>query len=257
MAMDQRLWRGWYAEGDFPKSFVCPKCFKGNLILKKDTVKQLETGYSVAMRRSDEYWEPEWCTSRFVMFLMCDRDQCGEIVSVSGDIAVDQDFDENSESMVYYDAYVPRSFYPAPRIIDVPENAPDSVRDAIDRASHQYWSDKGACANSLRTSLESLLDHLKVPRFHDDQEKKRMNLLQRIEAYADSSQSHADVANHAESMNILRDIGNVGSHGEGLNKDVLLNLFELYEYTLEEILGVRRARAKKLRDTLNSRDRDK
>jgi len=38
-------------------------------------------------------------------------------------------------------------------------------------------------------------------------------------------------------LNALRFVGNVGSHEEVLERDVLLDAFEIYEHILEELIG--------------------
>jgi hypothetical protein len=49
---------------------------------------------------------------------------------------------------------------------------------------------------------------------------------------------------HAETFDALRFVGNVGTHGDDLKREALLDAFEIYEDTLEELFVKKKHKAK-------------
>jgi len=127
---------------------------------------------------------------------------------------------------------------PSPPIILLPKEAPSEVTKRIKTAFGLFWFEIGASANSLRMSVEFLLDHLKVPRTTISKNTGKpidLDLNGRIQYYEKSSPAHA------ETFHALRVIGNLGSHGTPLTREALLDAFEIYEDALSDIIGGRSA----------------
>jgi len=243
MTVDRNLWRSAYEIDEFP-AFVCPTCRAGRLRPNEGPVIK-EPTYSIAGREGDAYWEVGFEVERFWLSLICDNAKCGEVATVSGDSNWDEQYDEEVGGTVSRQLLKPRTFFPAPWLIDMPDEVPLDVVESIRLASGHFWSDKGASANRLRASTEYLLDHLKVPRQRQKNGDRMisLNLNARIELL---EQRNAD---HAPSFTALRIIGNLGSHGEEVTRAPLMDAFEIFEYTLEQLCG-KKERIEELRQRI-------
>jgi hypothetical protein len=235
MATDRTIWVDTFEVAQFP-SFPCPNCGRGRVALDSATLLIEEPKYSDSQRNED-YWEPDWVTERFSGRLRCSEQTCGEIVVVSGDTHLVETLDEEF-GWGFTTGIRPRAMFPAPPIISIPKDTPPVVKDRIDAAFGLFWFDFGASANSLRMSVEFLLDHLKVPRTTMAKKTGKivdLNLNGRIQYFEKNNPVHG------ETFNALRVIGNLGSHGSSLARDALLDAFEIYEDALSEIIDGRTA----------------
>ncbi|MPS33838.1 MAG: DUF4145 domain-containing protein [Stenotrophomonas sp.] len=247
MAFDRELWSGTYDRTHFPH-FPCPKCSKGRARHDGKTVQIAEPTYS-AKDRDHPDWEPGWDVERFSLHLKCDNMSCGEVVVVSGETSLVEYYDDDHGSWVYSSHLRPRSMFPAPLIIEIPPQAPRDVSDNVLLACSHYWLDTSASANRLRASVEFLLDFLEIPRETINATSgntRRLDLNARIAHYEQLN------AEHAPSLTALRMIGNLGSHGEDVQQEAILDAFEVYEYTLDALCGQRKDRIEALRQKLIS-----
>lgn len=239
------LWAGAYASKAFPK-FLCPKCATGRLTLdEKIFVKQ--PVYSLIESKHPD-WEPDWDVERFSLRLICDIVECGEVAHVMGDTTVAEYYDEEFNGWGLVSLLRAQAFFPAPPIIEIPNEVPDSVRTEIIKSFELFWVDLSSCANRLRVSVELLLDHFKIPRSSIDKNGRstRLDLNARISLFEKSD------SEHAPTLTALRMIGNLGSHGDKVNRRPLLDAFEIYEYALAELCGQRKVRIEQLRQKLIS-----
>jgi hypothetical protein len=233
MAIDRTIWTGAFDAGQFP-TFPCPRCSRGRVAFDKDTLLTEEPTYSESAHQ-DDGWGPDWTIERFSLRLRCSESTCGEVVVVSGDTVWIETVDQD-HGWGYMSALRPRMMFPSPPIIPLPNDTPSEVSEKIKAAFGLFWFDSGASANSLRMSVEFLLDHLKVPRTTMKNGKLTdLNLNGRIQFYEKSN------PDHGETFNALRVIGNLGSHGTSLTQEALLDAFEIYEDALSEIIGGRSA----------------
>lgn len=245
MAFDRERWSGTYDRAHFPH-FPCPKCDKGRVRHDGKTVQISEPTYSTKDRDHPD-WEPGWDVERFSLQLICDNGSCGEMVVVSGDTSLVEYYDDEDDRWVYSSYLRPRAMFPAPLTIEVPSQAPRNVRDNIRLASSHYWFDTSAAANRLRASVEFLLDFLEIPRETVNASSGKANRLDLNARIAHYEQSNAE---HAPSLTALRVIGNLGSHGEDVQQEAILDAFEVYEYTLDALCGQRKDRIEALRQKL-------
>ncbi|MBS4049540.1 MAG: DUF4145 domain-containing protein [Alphaproteobacteria bacterium] len=241
------------SEADFPERFgqeafpslPCPSCSKGRISLVKGKFWTLEAGYSVKLKEEDA-WEPDWRTERFTAFMQCAESACGESVVASGIVDAEEELDEEY-GWVYASVLKPQDFYPAPRLIPIPENCPEEVQECLKTAFRLFWSDLASCVNKIRISMEALLDHLKVPRRRKTASGKIENLTlhQRIVAYA------AKDAEISQSLMAIKMVGNLGSHDEGpISRDIVFNVLNLYEDALEAIFDHRKKELKRVKAAL-------
>jgi hypothetical protein len=228
----------------FPR-FKCPHCNEGRLSFVKDALTVCTPQYIVTASKDPE-WEHDWTVERFSAKLICDKTGCGEIVFVIGDTVTEQYYDEELNSWSYGEMLQPKSFFPAPPIIEIPENVPEKVRDEIKRATHLFWVDFNSSANRVRVSVENLLNHYDIVRTGIDKNGKeyKLDLNARIAVY---EQTNPD---HANTLTALRMIGNLGSHGVSVSREALLDSLRIYENALMELFGEHKAVMNELRQKL-------
>ncbi|UWQ76001.1 DUF4145 domain-containing protein [Leisingera sp. M658] len=113
------------------------------------------------------------------------------------------------------------------------DSFPTSVQEELKLAFQLYWADLSASTSRLRTSLERVLDEEGIPRHVKDNKgkEKRCSLFQRIDIF-EQTKKDADIA---ESMNALRVVGNLGTHGDAVTADDYFDLLDVYEDALAEI----------------------
>jgi len=235
MAIDRTIWVEVFQRDQFP-TFPCPRCERGRVAIDKATLKVEEPQFSSSAHRHDD-WEPDWTQERFSLYLRCNESACGEVVIVSGETKVIETYDEELGWGLVF-ALKPKSMFPAPPIMRLPKDSPYEVTEKIESSFALFWVDIRSSANSLRMSVEFLLDHLKVPRTTISKktgESCDLNLNGRILFYKKNNPDHGDT------FHALRDIGNLGSHGSPLTREAILDAFEIYEDALSEIIGGRKA----------------
>jgi hypothetical protein len=98
----------------------------------------------------------------------------------------------------------PRAMFPSPPIITLPSELPDDVESEAEAAFKLFWSDLGASASRLRTSVERVLDHFNIPATKAG--GGFLTLNDRIKEFKKIDTDHADT------FDALRHVGNVGTH---------------------------------------------
>ncbi len=240
------LW-GSYFEGNFP-AFPCPTCGAGVLMARRETLQKFEAEYS-KLQAGEDWWDPDHEVSKFNVMLICDRQACGEVVAVLGDVSWSNnpgDIEDDgtpigpNEWQWFLD---PKCFNPPLSIVRVPDGVPESVVKSLRRASWNYWADRRSSANHLRAALECLLDHFQVPRKQNNS-KRYLDLNSRIRLFEEGDAVHKTI------FNALRVVGNLGSHGGDVERDALLDCFEIFEYVLDASFGNRKEKAAALAEAL-------
>lgn len=236
MSFERNMWRKSFQ--DFPH-LPCPHCSLGRLNVMGDTEKRLRPTWSFEIDDSDLL-----VFERFSIMLQCGNKSCGEVISVignfrnTGGVLVDL----NSGAVTPELVYEPTAMSPAPPIIRTPPNIPLEVERPLKAAFHLFWGDLEACLSKVRASVEGLLDHHQVPRKKAN--GKFINLKDRLDIL---SSSKAD----PDWLNALRVVGNLGTHGEVTEEDVM-NAMEIYEIALDFEFGAdTRVRANQLSKLLN------
>lgn len=231
MPTDYTLWRRLFTPEEKP-SLPCPRCARGVVVPDESSYRLVEPSFSKRANKHED-WEPRWDVYRFTMLMRCAVPECGEIVAVAGDADTDIYVDENND-LIAGPILQPSSMTPAPPLIRVPPETPWDVKLHIQKAFELYWMDLGASANRLRVGVETLLDNFKIPRqgvSASGSKPKRLDLFERIEAF----KAHAP--DHAETLDALRHVGNVGSHEGNIEQEVLLDAFSILEHAVSELYG--------------------
>jgi hypothetical protein len=227
-------------------AYRCPTCNVGFLVPDRSTFVKVEPSYS-NLAHGHDAWDPHWITLRFSVTCVCNKTDCGETAFVTGDGGVDERYDYDGQAE-YYESFRIKSFFPSPRLCYVPPETPTNVKDSLERSFTLYWADVSAAANSLRASLEALLNELQVPNSEKNRKEEtvRMNLNRRLEVWARTHQNHADLC-HA-----LGEVGNLGSHGERVNPKHYIGSLEVYSYVLKELFDNNAQKMKELAQSIRN-----
>lgn len=246
------LFRGSYFEGNFP-AFPCPTCGAGILRERRETLQKFEAEYS-KNQAGEDWWDPDHEVSKFNLMMICDRQICGEVVAALGDVTWSLnpgEMDDDGTPIGYgeWEWFLdPKCFNPPLSIAKVPDGVPDSVVENIRRASWSFWADRRSSANQLRAALECLLDHFHIARKGGKNNNQYINLNNRINMMVGDDPAHKAI------FNALRKVGNLGSHGDDVERNELLDCFQLFEYVLDEYFGDRKNKAVAMAEALLARD---
>jgi hypothetical protein len=198
----------------------CPTCSKGTLRLKKEDFRAEYDGETAAYA-SDPMFDYEWVRFVFHGLLRCNL--CLEKVAICGSGEKEQQYDNYEEEWRYHDSFQPTFFHPTVRLIFIAnrEAVPSDVLSALDKACALFWADYDSCANRIRTTVEYILDDLRVPRKH-------LTLHARI-ALLDSA-TQGDIKTILEAV---KWIGNAGTHKSGeLSREAVIEGFMMLEHCL-------------------------
>lgn len=244
MAIDRSIWQT-FVDKDFSNSYPCPRCNKGQVRRGDNPVVLVEPHHSQREHGLEE-WDPDWIQMSFTTMLTCDNATCGEVVAVSGRAGVDHlnqyEYEGEPEGSRYYEFLRPVSLFPAPPLFPVAKNLPEKVKNQLALAFQLFWADRSASTSRLRTGLERILDDQGVPATGTNKNGKprRLDLFERIELFKNAT-NDADVA---ESMDAVRVVGNLGTHGNEVTEGDYFNLIDVYEDALAEIYGQETAKLK-------------
>lgn len=241
--MNRSLWTQNLRKNSCP-AWPCPVCRKSTLALIQRSLVYKET---VESKRAHDHeaWDPEWITYKFTAWAECRHPTCKQEFAIAGTGGVGPEID--AEGGYEWEKYFsPLLCQPMPCMIDIPSKCPEEVRDELQEAFALFWSNRAACAGRIRVALESLMNHLGVPK-----RKKQKNgnyfdlsLHARIDAFAKTKSTVGS------QLMALKWLGNAGSHSIEVSKNDLLDAFEIMEHSLGEIIDKRSAKvaalAKKL-----------
>ena len=158
--------------------------------------------------------------------MQCSVTSCGEVVVVLGDTQIEQVVQEDG-SWGYEQMLRSRAMFPGPPIITLPSELPNDVESEAEAAFKLFWSDLGASASRLRTSVERVLDHFNIPATKAG--GGFLTLNDRIKEFKKIDTDRADT------FDTLR--GNVGTHLDELKREALLDAYEIYEDALNELFS--------------------
>lgn len=250
--MNRKLWsHPSFTETNTPE-WICPSCNAGKLSLAKNSLVSQETIASKE-RHHDEDWDPTWINTAFSAFFMCGN--CGEPIAVSGwgtvteriRLLPDGSVDDSTE-----DQFFPEFFTKAPHLIEIPVDCDPNIEIEIEKSFQLYFVDANSCANKIRVTIEMILDGFKIPRKKritrgGNAEVRSMSLHERILKYG---QKNLQAANR---LLAIKWIGNSGSHGGTLERNDLLDAYEIFEIALSEIYDFDKKRADKLTKAINKK----
>lgn len=216
---------------------ACPDCGLGTLVAREKQV-PIEPKYAEI---SNPDRNPEEMEFRLAGKLVCSNDTCGQLVVFSADGGVEwgAGHDGQGDWVEYWKL---KAIHPAPHIIQVPANLPQSIRAPLIAAFETFWNQKGLSANATRQVIERLLDHHDVPRFNA--ERRRLSLAARIQRLSEIN------GEYGELFDLFRPFLNAGSHGDPFDAEILVDVFEALEIHIGMVFDLREERLTELRDKL-------
>jgi hypothetical protein len=226
MAIKKEHWKPIFET--FP-CWICPKCQEGTLVLDNNTLRCLEPKWSAAAG-SEQAWEPDWICETFSALLVCQNGNCGEVVAIGGRTEHDDSGDYENRWHRYFK---PIYLFPSPPIFRVPDECPEVVKSALEKAFALFWSDLESCLNRLRTSAEALLTERRIPRTVTSAKHRKIPLYlhARIERFGKKNKDAAEL------LLAIKWLGNNGSHDNthAVGHEEVLDAFELFELVLNKV----------------------
>jgi hypothetical protein len=231
MTFNRKIWLSWKTKKP------CPRCNIGTLdIPKKDGVLKTETENSKEMNSYGGYYYSDYL---FSIHMKCNN--CNEVVVVSGFMS-EENFPSDEEQGIQK-SITPILYYPAPKIINIPESCPKSVQKILNESFGLFWLDLGSCANKIRIAIEVLLNEQGVAQTKTT--KTELTLHSRLELF---EKTNPDTAKH---LMAIKWIGNAGSHFFEIKNDDVLDAYELLEYSLEKLYNDREKKLIQLSEEIN------
>ncbi|MDU7840881.1 MAG: DUF4145 domain-containing protein [Pantoea sp.] len=197
----------YFTQDDIPH-WCCPACLNASLELVPGTFQTRPSAYSLRYRDED-WFDVEHDEVVFTCMLQCSRRSCHESVAVSGSGRGEKEPDERQEKMLYYTLYQAKSFVPPLPVFTVPESCPKDIKWQLEKISAVLPVNGGAAVNSIRITLEMMLDTQDIPRETVGEKSQRIPLAKRIEL------NREKLGSHYKAFHALKDFGNHGSHTDG------------------------------------------
>jgi hypothetical protein len=233
--MNRSLWEKNLEEHSMP-AWTCPVCSKGHTVLISKSLRYEETVQS-KRERNEDYWDPQLIEYTFTAWAQCSHTHCKQLFALAGEGSVAHYYNDEGpdESHTYFR---PKYCNPMPDIFNIPAKCPAFLRDSLRASFPLYLTNREACASRIRIALELLMDHLQVPRKRKTKANKLSDLTlhSRLEVLSERS------ANVGPQLMALKWLGNAGSHDGSVSRDDLLNAFEIFEHSLEELIEQRSQR---------------
>lgn len=227
MPIDRNIWILPFVKERFPP-WPCPHCNGGILLLNQETFREEEAIESI-QDRNQEAWEPEWIHGLFTAHLHCSN--CREIAVVCGSYKNLGWFDPDTGEDHFAKVLEPDFICPTPDLFIIPKTCPEDIKLEFRKAFSLYWSDLDAAGNRVRTVVELLLNHLKVRK----RERTKKGKYRHLSLHDRILEFHPKNPDIGEKLLAIKWLGNIGSHGNGLSKDDLIDDFEMIQFVFEEL----------------------
>jgi hypothetical protein len=213
-----------------PFSVPCPSCHSVATYVKENTKTYQTHETEVAMDVMD--LDPDVMRGTAVGKCVCTRQECQEPVHFMGPFVVNKNDLDNPPT--YEPVFTIEYFHPPIPLIRIPPKTPQKVADLLKRSFKLAFADQSAAGNLVRSAIEKLLTHLKVPRFTLSKKGRRirLDLHARINLLP---QSHQPYKNQ---LLAIKWIGNVATHDE-LDVKALKLLYEIIASVLENLYGTK------------------
>lgn len=212
---------------------ACPTCGRGSLHPSDGKLHKQRRGNCVEAIKNSK--GVETFSSRFTAVLGCSHaPECAEIVTVCG-------------NLIEPDVFFPLAINPPLLPITLPSQTPTFVLDAIRSASMIYWSNPSSAANMIRRATEGLMyDQLGLELPQSGTLADSLNLHQLIEKFEKRDPINANL------LMAVKWIGNDASHLTGINRDQVLDAFDIFELVVENLYNPRRRQSIERANQLNA-----
>lgn len=216
---------GFQKEDSIP--FPCPFCERASLSLKKDSWYQYDQGQYL---KKDECCDPvDDVSLAFNAVYQCSNSKCEQEIFSSGIGFVYEDHVDNGYGDYqpqYNQYYQPRFFQPPVHFFKIPINTPYKTRAAIELSFSLVLQSPAAAVNSLRSAVEELLET------HGIKKDPNRSLHKRIEE--DLTKKPA-LAPFQDLLMAIKWLGNSGSHGDTVELEHILFVYEVLEFILNTL----------------------
>ena len=229
--MNRRLYTQGFTLDDTP-NYPCPKCETGILVLNKDDFKSY-TPYDLSEMQDHPAFEPGWISYIFNCVFECNKRGCNGKVVCTGRGSMDFDIvdDQGFERQEWHDYYQPLFFHPNLKLINIPENTPDNIKQTLNQSFELFFTSPSAAANLVRIAVEDILTDQGVSLYSPKDSSRKISLHNRIENHLPDK--YQTIKEHFEAVKWL---GNAGSHsGEKLTTNDTMDAYELMEYILSQV----------------------
>ncbi|PCI87658.1 MAG: hypothetical protein COB24_05905 [Hyphomicrobiales bacterium] len=169
--------------GQFP-SFPCSICESVSVEIvnyEKDIIfHQTQDSKSEA---KEVYWEPDMTRAVFNAQFKCTKCKNNYFMAGKGEISAHQYYTQSGEPEWDWDVtqiYIPMYVYPTISILTPNANIPHEIASNIEVANSLFWPSPSACGNSLRTTVECLLDSLDIPKFNKNDRKLSLHVNEHL-----------------------------------------------------------------------------
>jgi hypothetical protein len=239
MPINRRLWKQPFYEYRIP-AWQCPTCFSGLLVLRENSFQFAQTTESKNAQPEEDWGDRDWITYTFSAILDCSNKACKECVTTCGQGGISEDYspvEDGSYDLTYTKWFTPEYFFPPLVIFPVPRHCPQSVADETKASFRLFFCDQASASNHIRKAVENLMTEQGIKRFDTKNgQRVAVPLHRRIDLY---SNRNRDIA---ELLMAIKWIGNAGSHAGEINKDDVLDAYEILEIVLDEldVIGNRR-----------------
>ncbi len=221
MAINRELWQSHLTRFHAPR-WLCPRCGKGHLVLKPESVFFLPSGAAYAQLEEDPEVRGNDLELRFSALLQCDFKACEETASVAG--VGEEKSTHASGHRELYVVLFPRFISPSPELFPIPPATPEHLASVIKSAFILSWGNYEACLNGVRLCLEILLDFMRIPRSTTKAGKRNpLTLHRRVEL------AQANVPATKPYLMAVKHLGNAGSHTSGLDRNDVFDCFDLLD----------------------------
>jgi len=229
---------------NFPR-FICPICSIGVLRIVKDSVCDKFPGKIARMpKEPTEYYnedgevagifdqsdiyETEQEVYNTTLFMKCDNDECMETVTSCGVTRYYQyPIEEDDNYGTVYDCgyeFYPKVIWPTVSLFDVPKETPEEVVIALEESFSLIWLCPSACSNSIRKTVERILDK------EQDKSYSYRNLHSRIELL----EVNNDISKMLkEYLLACKWIGNSGAHESDVKFSDCITAFKILSKCLD------------------------
>jgi len=250
MIIDKDFWLNLHLREDKSSEITCPACGKGKINISEHLMR-FET------EKSKKYTKYVSCfggfiDKRFSGFLICNNDECNEIVAVCGSVNAEQSKHNDTEyiNQDYIECLLPEYFSPPLNIFPLKQIYPSAVNKLLEKSFSLFFMDNESCGNKIRISVEVLLDELGVRKEKDCKHKTyRLNLNDRIREYQSINMYIGEL------MLSIKWIGNYGSHNDSISKSDLLDGYEMMCTILDNLYDNQTDKLLKLSRTINIHER--
>ncbi len=242
MTFERAQWLATFQADDVDTGWRCSTCSRGTLLPIPGSFHE-EATRETAQAQATNCIPMSLYEGVFSGMLRCSA--CATPVAASGSSLI-KEHPSNDRALVT--TFSPSHLEPAPAIIRVPTNCPRSLATELERAFALYWNDADASANRIRSCVELLLTHLKIPKKARTPKGdfRRLSLHQRIERFAHRK------PDLAKNLMALKWLGNDASHGgRCLRREDTLDGFQILEHVLAELFDGNKAFLTKLTRQIN------